>query len=215
MLLLLLRLSQSNPTTRTTGLFPKLVAAITQLPFLGEDGGCGLVARGVDGLGEATMRSSSRKSESFVNGLETLLGGDPVKNRGGVITVLVWSCSPPPPPPFVRMKSKISLPEFDSHNSIWWLSCQRRDREEWWLRAPTRRGLGQITASLRSETAAFLLISSKAFCWIPQLFIIFGCWRWKKEQRWFLACLCSTWAEETEEEERSEREKKSLNGFWG
>jgi len=39
-------------------------------------------------------------------------------------------------------------------------------------------------------------------------------WRWKKEQRWFLACLCSTWAEETEEEERSEREKKSLNGFW-
>lgn len=99
MLLLLLRLSQSNPTTRTTGLFPKLVAAITQLPFLGEDGGCGLVARGVDGLGEATMRSSSRKSESFVNGLETLLGGDPVKNRGGVITVLVWSCSPPPPPP--------------------------------------------------------------------------------------------------------------------
>jgi hypothetical protein len=89
MLLLLLRLSQSNPTTRTTGLFPKLVAAITQLPFLGEDGGCGLVARGVDGLGEATMRSSSRKSESFVNGLETLLGGDPVKNRGGVITVLV------------------------------------------------------------------------------------------------------------------------------
>lgn len=96
MLRLLLRLSQSNPTTRTTGLFPKLVAAITQLPFLGEDGGCGLVARGVDGVGEATTRSSSRKSESFVNGLETLLGGDPVKNKGGVITLLVSSCSPPP-----------------------------------------------------------------------------------------------------------------------
>lgn len=85
MLRLLLRLSQSNPTTRTGGLFPKLVAALTQLPFLGEDGGCGLVALGVEGVGGATMRSSSRKSESFVNGLETLLGGDPVKNKGDVI----------------------------------------------------------------------------------------------------------------------------------
>lgn len=92
----LLRLSMSrqlNPTTRTAGLFPKLVVALTQLPpFLGEDGGGGLVARGVDGGGGATTRSSSWKSESLVKGLETLLGGDPVKNNSGV-----GSCSQPPP----------------------------------------------------------------------------------------------------------------------
>ena len=86
----LLRLSlsrQLNPTTRTVGLFPKLVLTRT----VGDDGGGGLVARGVDG-GGATTRSSSRKSKSFVKGLETLVGGDPVKNSGGD-DVIFGSCS--------------------------------------------------------------------------------------------------------------------------
>lgn len=101
---MLLRLSlsrQLNPTTRTAGLFPKFVVPLTQPlppPFLGEDGGCGLVARGVDG-GGATTRSSFLKSESFVNGLDTLLGGDPENNRGGDdVAPLAGSCSQPPPP---------------------------------------------------------------------------------------------------------------------
>lgn len=100
----LLRLSMSrqlNPTTRTAGLFPKLVVALTQPPpFLGEDGGGSLVARGVGRGGGATTRSSSRKSESLVKGLETLLGGDPVKKG---------SCSQLPPLYKQNINTKINL----------------------------------------------------------------------------------------------------------
>jgi hypothetical protein len=89
---------QSNPSTLTAGLFPKF--ARTQPPFLaveldvGEDddeGGGGIG----DDIGEKNLSSPNRAS--CINGLATLLGGDPQKNGGGdeAMTCVQDCCSTP------------------------------------------------------------------------------------------------------------------------
>lgn len=90
MLQFLLSLSrQSNPSILTAGLLPKL--PLTHPPFLpeeeGDDGG---------GIGEETSVISSLNRASCVNGLATLLGGDPHKNGDGESnTCGVLTCSAP------------------------------------------------------------------------------------------------------------------------
>lgn len=73
---------QSNPSTLTAGLLPKL--ARTHPPFLAEDGGEG---GRPDGAGATTHddgeKFSSPNRASWISGLATLLGGDPQKNGGG------------------------------------------------------------------------------------------------------------------------------------
>lgn len=81
--MLQLRLSlsrQSNPSTLTAGLFPKL--ARTHPPLRVEEG---------DARGEA---GASPKRASWISGLDTLLGGDPEKNGGDEATA--WSLPKPP-----------------------------------------------------------------------------------------------------------------------
>lgn len=92
---------QSNPSIRTTGLFPKFPRM--QPAFLAEDDG---------GDGTDSGGFSSPNRASCVNGLETLLGGDPQKNGGDDATcVLLCSILEAPS---VRMISKKSVPGFDS-----------------------------------------------------------------------------------------------------
>ncbi|KAJ0826408.1 hypothetical protein HanRHA438_Chr17g0813981 [Helianthus annuus] len=88
---------QSNPSIRTAGLLPKLERR--HPPFLGDgedkpDGaGLGIVERGDTG---AIL--SSRNRASWISGLDTLLGGDPLKKGGDEATcVHVWSGAPYPP----------------------------------------------------------------------------------------------------------------------
>lgn len=86
--MLQLRLSlQSNPSILTAGLLPKL--GRTQPPpppppppvFLEEDGESESCTG--DSGDTGVMIFSSPKRESCINGLATLLGGDPQKNGGG------------------------------------------------------------------------------------------------------------------------------------
>jgi len=86
--MLQLRLSlsrQSNPSTLTAGLLPKL--ARTHPPFLAEDGGEGGRPDGAGTTthddGERGEKFSSPNRASWISGLATLLGGDPQKNGGG------------------------------------------------------------------------------------------------------------------------------------
>lgn len=81
---------QSNPSILTAGLFPKLDRR--HPPFLAdeEDGddddipdGAGL---GIIDLGDTGENLSSPKRASCISGLETLLGGDPLKNGGDEAT---------------------------------------------------------------------------------------------------------------------------------
>uniref|UniRef100_M1ACW9 Uncharacterized protein n=1 Tax=Solanum tuberosum TaxID=4113 RepID=M1ACW9_SOLTU len=78
---------QSKPSTLTAGLWPKF-ALLTHPPFLADDvegdeanpEGIG-IARGDIGV---TFSSQNRASR--INGLDTLLGGDPQKNGGDEAT---------------------------------------------------------------------------------------------------------------------------------
>ncbi|MFS8017787.1 hypothetical protein Hanom_Chr15g01384541 [Helianthus anomalus] len=75
---------QSNPSILTAGLLPKLERL--HPPFIGDDcrpddAGLGTMERGDNG-----DIFSSPKRASCVNGLETLLGGDPLKNGGDEAT---------------------------------------------------------------------------------------------------------------------------------
>lgn len=86
---------QSNPSTLTAGLLPKL--DLTQPPALppppaflaDEDGDGGITA----GAGGVTL--SSPKRESCINGLATLVGGDPQKKGGDDATCAPLFCSFP------------------------------------------------------------------------------------------------------------------------
>lgn len=87
---------QSNPSILTAGLLPKLGRTQPPLlpppvtPFLAEEDGD-------DGskTGDKGVIFSSPKRESCINGLATLLGGDPQKN-GGDDANCVQDCSDPP-----------------------------------------------------------------------------------------------------------------------
>lgn len=83
MLQFLLSLSrQSNPSILTAGLLPKL--PLTHPPFLPEEEGDeGGKPNGGGIAEEETDMISSRNRASCVNGLATLLGGDPHKNGDG------------------------------------------------------------------------------------------------------------------------------------
>lgn len=87
---------QSNPSTLTAGLLPKL--ARRHPPFLADeddvdaddkpdDVGLGIIARGE--IGEVLP---SPNLASCISGLETLLGGDPLK-KGGDEATCVHVCS--------------------------------------------------------------------------------------------------------------------------
>lgn len=162
-------LRQSNPSTLTAGLFPKL--ARTQPPFLEEDDGDkdGPKAVGIGDSGENGAKLSSPNRSSLINGLATLLGGDPQKNGGDEAICALNSSIPLPP--LVRMISKTSVPAFRSLSSAWLPKCHLKGLIGWcsWMGALNklrRRGFGQTTASL--------LISSRdtnALCWIEQGFI--------------------------------------------
>ena len=75
---------QSNPSILTAGLSPKL--ARTQPPFLVEEEGDGGRPDGEGTTthddGERGEKFSSPNRASWINGLATLLGGDPLKNGG-------------------------------------------------------------------------------------------------------------------------------------
>lgn len=100
--MLQLRLSlsrQSNPSILTDGLFPKL--ARTQLPFLADEDGDDDKPDG-SGIGDNSdcgMSFSSLNRSSWINGLATLLGGDPQK-KGGDEATCGGACSTPQPPPY-------------------------------------------------------------------------------------------------------------------
>lgn len=86
---------QSNPSTLTTGLLPKL--ARRHPPFLvdededvDDDVELGMTARG-----ETGKVLSSPNRASCISGLETLLGGDPLK-KGGDEATCVHVCSDAP-----------------------------------------------------------------------------------------------------------------------
>lgn len=152
--MLQLRLSlQSNPSILTGGLLPKL--GRTQPPpappppvFLDEDGESKSCTG--DNGDSVVMILSSPKRESCINGLATLLGGDPQKNGGDDANTCVQDCSIPSKPPFGSMMSKRSDPAVGSKTSDWWLRFHLRERTGWgslmveWRR-PRRRGLGQTT----------------------------------------------------------------------
>lgn len=83
--MLQLRLSlsrQSNPSILTAGLLPKLGRTQPLLllppPFLPEEEG----EEGSMAVDDKGFTLSSTKRESCINGLATLLGGDPQKNGG-------------------------------------------------------------------------------------------------------------------------------------
>jgi len=150
---------QSNPSTLTAGLFPKL--ALTHPPFLPEDEGDGgrpdWVGITTQEDGESGEKFSSPNLASWIRGLDTLLGGDPQKNGGGDD-----NCSISQLTSLVRMVSKGFDPdEFKSHGSTWQLRCHRKALLGWSLTAklksPTRRGLGQTTESLPFIFFEFLL----------------------------------------------------------
>lgn len=92
---------QSNPSTLTAGLLPKL--ARRHPPFLAEDDddaddkpadvGLGIIARGE--IWE--VFPSDPNLASCISGLETLLGGDPLK-KGGDEATCVHVCSDDDPP---------------------------------------------------------------------------------------------------------------------
>lgn len=79
---------QSNPSTLTAGLLPKL--ARTHPPFLPEDEGDGgrpdWVGTTTQDDGERGGKFSSPNRASWISGLATLLGGDPQKNGGDEAT---------------------------------------------------------------------------------------------------------------------------------
>lgn len=70
---------QSKPSTLTAGLLPKLgrTQPPPAPPFLVEEDG-----DGGSRIGDNGVISSIPKRESCINGLATLLGGDPQKNGG-------------------------------------------------------------------------------------------------------------------------------------
>lgn len=96
---------QSKPSILTAGLLPKLGRMQLLLPppptppFLEEEDGDGGSRTGDNGV-----ISSSPKRKSCINGLATLLGGDPQKNGGDEANTCVQDCSknsismPPQPP---------------------------------------------------------------------------------------------------------------------
>lgn len=90
---------QSNPSTLTAGLLPKL--ARRHPPFLADedeedaddipdDPGLGIIARG-----ETGEVLPSPNLASCISGLETLLGGDPLKKGGDEATCVHVASDPP------------------------------------------------------------------------------------------------------------------------
>lgn len=97
---------QSNPSILTAGLLPKLERR--HPPFLAEgeddtpdDTGLGFV--------ESGKILSSRKRSSWIKGLDTLLGGDPLKKGGDEA-----NCAQVLLSLFAKMMSSSSGPAFDS-----------------------------------------------------------------------------------------------------
>lgn len=90
---------QSNPSTLTAGLLPKL--ARRHPPFLAdEDGDDDETGLGIMERGDTGVIFTSPNRASWISGLDTLLGGDPLKKGGDEATcVLVWS-DPPYPLPY-------------------------------------------------------------------------------------------------------------------
>lgn len=113
--MLRLRLSlsrwQSNPSTRTAGLLPKFTRP-QLLPFrpaedVGGDEGVGVATVGEKK--ECILGFSSPNRASWINGLATLLGGDPQKYGGDEANcVLVLLKFSNPQPPYKSTKNKIN-----------------------------------------------------------------------------------------------------------
>ena len=145
---------QSNPSTLTTGLLPKL--ARTHPPFLEEDEGDGgrpdAVGTTTHDCGERGENVSSPNRASWIKGLVALLGGDPQKN-GGEEAATGHECSTSKSLSLLSMLSRGFEPEeVESHGSTWQLRCHRKFLTGWSLtgklkrpQRPTRRGLGQTT----------------------------------------------------------------------
>lgn len=81
---------QSNPSILTAGLLPKFPR--TQLPFLADEDDGDKPEGG--GMGRNGANFSSPNRASCINGLATLLGGDPYK-KGGDDAMFVQDCSRP------------------------------------------------------------------------------------------------------------------------
>lgn len=87
---------QSNPSILTAGLLPKFTRP--QPPFRPDDGGGD--GDGDAAAGERSFGFSSPNRASWINGLATLLGGDPHKNGGDEANceLLLLKLSNPQPP---------------------------------------------------------------------------------------------------------------------
>ena len=98
---------QSNPSILTAGLLPKF--ALTQPPFLEEDDGDEETPEGM-GIesGEIGVIFSSPNRASWIIGLDTRLGGDPLK-KGGDEAACVQDCSAPYPPCGKKEKTQYTV----------------------------------------------------------------------------------------------------------
>lgn len=109
---------QSNPSILIAGLLPTFPP--TGPTFLSDEGksddlpdaGIGITERPETG---ETLSSLNR--ESCTNGLDTLLGGDPLKKGGGEATFAHVFSDAPYMPSFSKMISKRSMPALDSYGS--------------------------------------------------------------------------------------------------
>lgn len=142
---------QSNPSILTAGLLPKFTR--THPPFRPAEGG------GDDG-GEAAGEKrgssfgfSSPNLASWINGLATLLGGDPQKYGGDEANCVLRLKFSNPQPPLKKRRSRAS----ESKECLNGLSLPVL-----FIR-PRRRGFGQTTRSWRSAAAALIISSQSQF----------------------------------------------------